>query len=83
MRSMANRIPPAIKAALIARNEAREALRQREAELQTVIDPLAGTTFTIEGVPFKVCGTRGKRYVRRIVGPEETEKLREKWRNDG
>jgi hypothetical protein len=71
-----------VKAALIARNEAREALQEREAELQNVLVPFAGQSFTIEGVPFKVCGTVGKLYVRRIVGPEETERLREAWRSE-
>ncbi len=76
------RIPETVKKALVSRDQARTLLRQREAKLQEVLTPFAGATFTVEGVPIKVCGRVGKLYVRRIVGPEETQALREKWRNE-
>jgi len=76
------RIPGVVKLMLVARNEAREKLQLCEAALQEVLAPRAGTTFTIEGVPFKVCGRVGKLYVRRLTGPEETERLREAWRRE-
>lgn len=76
------RIPPEVKAAMIARNEARDALRETERCLQTVLEPLAKLVFEIEGVPFKICGKPGRRYVWRMVGGKESTKLRLAWLED-
>lgn len=77
-----DRIPEPIRDALLARNLAREVLTTTEAELQRVLRLYAGQTYTVEGVPFKVCGKVGALYWRRMTGPEETERLREAWRNE-
>lgn len=76
------RIPSGVKAALVARNEARERLAKCEAELQRTLALIAGETFTIEGVPFRVCGGPKRLYVRRIVGREVAQAMRDAWRAD-
>lgn len=77
------RIPP-VKQALIARNEARQNLERCEADLQLVLGLITGEIFTIEGVPFRVCGVPGNErlYVRRVVGREVAQAMREAWRAD-
>lgn len=72
-------IPYEIKRALIQRNEARAALKETETSLQIVLERHAGKTYRVEGVPFKVCGEKGKRYWRRLVSKEQATKLRATW----
>ena len=74
-------IPHDVKRALIQRNEARAALKETETSLQIVLERHAGKTYRVEGVPFKVCGTPGKRYWRRMVSREQANELRAAWRN--
>jgi hypothetical protein len=73
-------IPHDIKRALIQRNEARAALKETEASLQIVLERHAGKTYSVEWVPFKVCGTPGRRYWRRMVSRERAIELRAAWK---
>ncbi len=73
-------LPAEVLAAMVVRNEAREALAKTEAALQKKLKPYAGQTFELEGVPFKVCGSAGNLYLRRMVNKLEAAALRESWR---
>jgi len=73
------RIPAEVRDLVIARDEAHRAHRLACERLQAALEPHAGKTFGVEGVPVKVCGTSGARYLRRIVGPDESQRLRVEW----
>lgn len=73
-------IPEQIKRALIQRNEARAALDQTERNLQCALSAHAGKIYTAEGVPFRVCGSPGALYWRRLCSAEEAATLRKAWR---
>jgi len=76
-------LPADVLAAMVVRNEIRDALAKAEANLQAALKPHAGETFELEGVPFKVCGgpPRGF-YLRRFVSADEAAALRAKWRSE-
>lgn len=79
---MSTRIPQEVRDAIIRRDEARRALKVAEADFIRVLAPFTGATFFVEGVPVKVCGAGKRLYVRRIVGAEEANRLRRKWREE-